>query len=317
MRLAFAFVFAWSLCAQTPAASSGPTLGFIPGAAPWLVQPILGIPGAARLGAPIALPNTVSQLYLAPGQSYAVALQGADDPASFVPLRVNGILQIAPSLVPLTGALAHPDLVVFSPTGRSLVLYSQRMSQARVFTGLPNSPRLAAQLSNIVNAVKLAVSDDAQLLLLSDTMGNVDSLSQAGASAPVYHSSQVAALAFLPRSHDAIVCDPAAATAVLLQAGTSLQVLPPPAAECQPQAVTATADGNTILLACPTQHMIWSVNRASGVPQVYRTAISPTAFDSLAARDTFLLSPADSTGTWWMISWQDGAPVISFVGARP
>lgn len=317
MRLALVLVFAWPLYAQTPAANSGPTLGFVPGAAPWQLQPILGIPGAARLGAPVSLPTTITQLAVAPGQSYAIAAQGPNDPASLALLRVNGALQAAPLLTPLPGALAHPDLIAFSPTGQSLALYSQAANQVQVFTGLPTSPRIAAQISNVDGAAKLAVSDDAQLVLAADMTGTVELLSRAGAAAPVYHASQVAVLAFLPRAHDAIVCDPAAATAVLLQAGTNLKTLPPPGAECRPQAAAATADGNTILLACPAQHMIWSVNRAIGTAEAYKTTNSPAAFDSLAARDAFLLSPADGSGTWWMIAWQAGTPAMSFIGARP
>jgi hypothetical protein len=317
MRLAIVFALAWSLCAQTPAANSGPTLGFVPGSAPWQLQPILGIPGAARLGAPLSLPNTITLLSVAPGQSYAVAIEGPNDPASLAVLRINGVLRTAPVLTPLAGALAHPDLVAFSPTGQSLALYSQHANQVQVFTGLPASPRIASQISNIDSAVKLAVSDDAQVILIADAAGNVEPLAQAGPATPLYHAPQIAALAFLPHSHDAIVCDPSAATAVLLQGGTSLKILPSPATECQAQAAAGTADGNTILIACPAQHLIWSVDRTSGVAETFRTTNSPAAFDSLAARDAFLLSPADSAGTWWIVAWQSGAPVVSFIGARP
>lgn len=315
-RFAIAFAIAGSLCAQTPAANSGPTLGFVPGPAPWQLQPILGIPGAARLGAPISLSNTITQLYLAPGQSYALVTEGPNDPAALVVLRANGVLEATPTPRPLAGAFARPDLVAFSPTGQSFALYSQRANQVQVFTGFPNFPYSTEDIGFMPKAVKLAVSDDAQAIEMADEYGAVYPLAIAKPLVPVYHSSQIAALAFLPQTHDAIVCDPVAGTAALLQAGTQLKTLPQPATECQPQAANATADGSTILLACPVQHLIWSINRFSGVAETYKITNSPTALDSLAARNAFLMSPADGAGTYWLVTWQADGPVVSFIGTQ-
>jgi hypothetical protein len=315
-RFAIAFALAVSLAsAQTPAANSGPALGFVPGRTPWQLQPILGIPGAARLGDPIALSQSVTQIYLAPGQTYAAAAQGPTDPLALVTLLVAGVIQLNPVLAPLPGALANPDLVAFSPAGQSMALFSQAAGRVQVFTGLPGSPQKSQDVSNVAVAALLAVSDDAQAVLISDGLGNAYSLAQNAAPIPVYHTAEISALAFVPQSHAVILCDPIFGTAAVAQAVDGIQILPQPAAACQPRAAAGTADGKTILLACPAQHLIWSIDRASGSIDVHPVSNSPAAFNSLALPNTFVMSPADDAGTYWLITWQAGAPVTSFIGA--
>jgi hypothetical protein len=314
-RFAIALSIAASLAwAQAPT-NSGPVLGFVPGSMPWQLQPILGIPGAARLGDPLSLPNTVTHIYLAPGQAYAVAAQGSSLPAALVILRIAGVMQTNPALAPLPGALANPDVIAFSPTGQSLALFSQAASRIQVFTGLPNSPRISEQISNVGNALKLAVSDDAQAVLISDGAGDAYALAQNSAPVAVYHTTEIAAIAFLPQSHDAILCDPVAATAAVARPIDGITIIPPPASACQPEAAAASGDGKTILLACPAQRLIWSIDRASGSIDTHRVNNSPAAFESLGLQDTFLISPADANGTYWLVTWQSEGPVISFVGA--
>lgn len=300
----------------------GPSLGFVSGAMPSQLRPILGIPGAARLGAPILLPSTVTQLYLAPGHYYALASRGTADPVAITVLRMPAGMQSNPVLVALPGAVAEPELVAFSPSGRSAVLYSQTANRVQAFTGLPNSPLLLADITNVTlpNAPsKLAISDDAQAVLVADGTGTVYALHGTAAPAAVYHSSQVGALVFFSNSHEAIVGDPALGTTAVVETSTSASgvriLLPPSSGGCQPQAAASTADGNTVLLACPAQHVITSVDRASGVTNTYKINGSPSAFDATGAKDTFLLSPADN-GTYWLFTWRPDGPVIAFI-ARP
>jgi hypothetical protein len=300
---------------QSSAANSGPTLGFVAGPAGQL-QPIFGIPGAARLGNPVALPQSVTQVFVAPGQNYALAAQGAANPVALVVLRVNGVMQTNLTLTALPGALATPDLVAFSPGGGSAALYSQQAGMVQVFTGLPGSPKRAQQISGVGAVALLAVSDDAQAVLISDGVGNVYALAQNAAAAPVYHTEMVSALAFFPQSHEAILCDPYNGSTVVGQAVDGITIFPAPDT-CQPRAATATADGKTILLACPASHLIWSIDRASGAVAFHSVSNTPYGFTRLGLRDTFLMSPADGFGTFWLFAWQDGEPVSSFVAAAP
>ena len=314
-RLAIMFLAAAScVWAQAPA-STGPTLGFVPGVRPWQLQPILGIPGAARLGDPISLPRSVSQLYLAPGQAYAVAAQGPTDAVSLVILRSAGATVVNPALTTIAGAMAAPDLVAFSPAGQSMALYSQEASRIQVFTGMPNAPQKSEEISVVGNAALLAVSDDAKAVLICDGMGNVYSLAQNAAPVPMYHTEEVVALVFIPQTHDIIVVDPMGESSAVVQALNGIQMIPTPANACQPRAATTTADGKTILLACTSQRLVWSIDRASGSIAVHSVNSNPTGFSSLNLPDTFVMSPVDGNGTYWLFTWQAGNPMVSFIGA--
>lgn len=297
---------------------SGPVTGFLPTQTPNELLPIRGVPGAARLGDAIRLPNTVTQIYLAPKQRYALAAQGETDPVALVVLRGAGGIEAAPILTPLSGAIAHPDLVAFSPNGGTAALYSGETKRIQVFAGLPGAPRLAQQVSDVSlagSARALAVSDDAEAVLIADTTGTVYSVSSNGSPVAVYHASQVAALEFVSQSHDAIVCDPALGSAAILESGSVRTVQPPSDAGCQPSAAASTADGKTMLIACPAQHSIWSVNLATGSTSVRIVNTGVTTLDRLGAADSFLMSPADANGTYWVITWQADGPATSFIGA--
>jgi hypothetical protein len=297
---------------------SGPVLGFVPGPSARELVPIRGIPGATRLGDPITLPNTVTQTYIAPGHAYALAAQGEADPIALIVLRGGGGLEVNPALTPISEAMAHPDLVAFSPNGGTAALYSEQANRVQVFIGLPNAPQLFKQFLNVSVAGGtrvLAVSDDAQALLTADMTGTVYAVSSNSAPVAVYHASQVSALAFVSQSHDAIVCDPALGSAVILQASTVRTLSPPGNNSCQARAAASTRDGRTILIACPAQRLIWSVDRASGATNAYGLNTGVTALDRLGATDSFLLSPQDGNGTYWLLTWHADGPAISFIGA--
>ncbi len=106
-RLAIAFITAAPLLlAQLPGSDAanpangfaGPLLGFVLGSTPAELQPILGIPGAARLGNAVPLPSAVTQLYLAPGHCYALAAQGPANPVALLILRLAGGREASPTL---------------------------------------------------------------------------------------------------------------------------------------------------------------------------------------------------------------------------
>lgn len=317
-----------TLCAQAPNGSGGtatgfsiPALGFISGQAPAQLQPILGIPGSARLGSPLLLPSTVTGIHIAPGHAYALLQQGPSNPVSMVLLQGITAQTQNVQLTPIPGTIGQLDLLAFSPMGTSAAIYSRETNQLQVLAGLPRSPRLSRNLSNVAMtgaAQKLAVSDDAQLVLISDATGSVYSVSQNGAVTAVHHSPEISALAFVTRSHDSIICDRSLNTISLLQNFIATPFALGPAMNdiCQPEAAASTADGGTLLLACPAQHTVLAVNSASGLTRVYNVAASPTSLDRLALGDVFLMSPPQG-GTYWLFVWQPSGLTASFIAAAP
>ncbi|MGI8959521.1 MAG: hypothetical protein ACR2IV_07150 [Bryobacteraceae bacterium] len=324
-----AFVFlgtAVTLLAQAPNANSGsasglsvPTLGFVAGQAPARLQPILGIPGSARFGSPLLLPSTVTQIHIAPGHAYALAEQGPGNPLGLILLQGITTQTRSLALTPIIDAIGQVDLLAFSPMGNSAVIYSRQTNQLQVLTGLPNSPQLYLNGLNLATPdapQKMAVSDDAQAVLVSDAAGSVYSVSRNAAPVAVHHSPDISALAFVPRSHDSVICDRSLNTMSSLRNSNVTPVILGPATNdrCQPEAAASTADGKTILLACPAQRAVLSIDLASGATRVHNMANSPGALEPLGVRDVFLMSPPES-GTYWLFAWQPDGPVTSFVAA--
>jgi hypothetical protein len=325
--LTFAFLgAAVALLAQAPNANSGstngvsvPTLGFIAGQAPARLQPILGIPGSARLGTPLLLPTTVTQIHIAPGHAYALVEQAPGNPLALVLLQGITTQTRNLPLRPIVGALGQTDVLAFSPMGASAVLYSRQTNQLQVLTGLPKSPQLYLNVPNLAildGPQKIAVSDDARSVLISDAAGSVYSVSQNAAPVPVHHSPEISALAFVAQSRESIICDRTLNTMSFLRDSNATPVGLGAATgdRCQPEAAASTADGKTILLACPAQHAVLSIDRASGLTRVHNVSNSPGVLQPLGVRDVFLMSPPER-GTYWLFVWGPGGPVTSFVAA--
>jgi hypothetical protein len=327
--LAIAFLGAViTLFAQAPNASSGsttgvsvPTLGFIAGQAPARLQPILGIPGSARLGSPLLLPTSVTQIHIAPGHAYALVEQAPGNPFALVLLQGITTQTRNLPLHPIVGVIGQVDLLVFSPMGTSAAFYSRQTNQLQVLTGLPKSPQLYLNVPNLAmpeGPQKIAVSDDAQSVLISDGAGSVYSVSQNAAPVPVHHSPEISALAFVAQSRESIICDRTLNTMSFLRDSNATPVALGPATNerCQPEAAASTADGKTILLACPAQHAVLSIDRASGVTRIHNVGNSPGALQPLGVRDVFLMSPPTG-GTYWLFVWGPNGPAVSFVAAAP
>ncbi len=321
---AFAFVcFSVSLPAQAPNANSGgfsiPSLGFVASQTPAQLRPILGIPGSARLGNPLLLPNTVTQIYVAPGQAFALAQQVPGIPLGLILLEGLSSETLSLPVTPIAGAMSQADLLAFGPLGRSAVLYSRQTNHLQVLTGLPRAPQVYLDVPNVSVAntpQKLAISDDAQIVLITDGAGAVYSLSQGAAPTIVHHSPDISAVAFLAGSHDAVICDRSLNSAALLQSSSISPVaaVAPLSEGCQPEDAASTADGKTILVACAGQQALLAVDRVSGMTRTYSVPTTPGAFDRLSVRDTFLISPPQGS-TYWLFVWGPGGPVASFIGA--
>lgn len=301
---------------QAQSGFSVPSLGFVAGPGPQQLRPILGIPGAARLGRPIPLPQTVSRIYIAPGHGYALVQQGPNDPISVVSLRDVGSVNL--TLMPIAGAAAQADVIAFSPTARSAGFYSHQTNQLQIVTGLPSSPQIHLNISNLsipAALQKFAVSDDAQNVLLADATGGVYSLSQSSTPALVYHSSEITAIEFVAQSHDAVICDRTLKSAILLRGASITPIMQAGDGTCEPEAAASTSDGRTILLACPAQHAVLSIDRTSGFTTKHSLANTPGALERLGTRDAFLMTPADDHGTYWLFVWQPQGPATFFVAA--
>jgi len=179
------------------------------------VRAILGIPGAAMLSTPLALPAGIENVYFAPRQNYALAEQSTGTVAL---LQFSGTQ--SGSIIAVPGTLHKPDLVTFSPNGLSAAIFSAEEGHLLVFTGLPNSPQLSRDLSggDLPAGIKtLALADDGATLLAGTSDSRVLVLRSGSAAQLAYSATDLAGIAFAPASTDALLFDHEGAKALLLQ----------------------------------------------------------------------------------------------------
>jgi hypothetical protein len=165
------------------------------------IRPILGVPGASLLG---TRPNTGldwAHAIVSPDQSYALGLAGEPHGLKLIPLSTAGA-----SAFPINGALAVPDMIALSPTGASAALYAAGDRRLQVLTGLPDSPRVLRELPAAIpdgELVSLAVADDGQAVLAA-VADQMLLISSDGIPRRLPFDGPISAIAFRPRTHDAI-----------------------------------------------------------------------------------------------------------------
>jgi hypothetical protein len=179
-----------SLCAAQGTsgyAMNGPSLGLVFESESAAVRPILGIPGAATLGAALAPGFAVERAVVAPGGDFALAI--AKDDLRMAVIRATGTAQW---LAPATGEA--PDLIAFSPNGGSAALLYRASGRLVVVSGLRGqTPQIVTVDPASVPASPslVAVSEDGASLLVAIPEGGKAALY----SLPATHSTTAKPLA--------------------------------------------------------------------------------------------------------------------------
>jgi hypothetical protein len=200
----FAVVVAGGLLlAQSLAPLEGPPLGAVLDAASGSLLTLQGVPGSAIVGSPIP-GSPLSTAAISSEQGYALGVMR--DSGKVVVVRFGAGSESQLTLQ----AAAYPDRIILSPAGTSAVLWYANQRSAKIVTGLPGSP-----LVNAVNLVSVdrdpdvfAISDDGSTLLAAaSSAANGFYRFQKDAQEFVSYSGQIAALAFLRKSSDALLAD--------------------------------------------------------------------------------------------------------------
>jgi len=179
--------------AQTGIAT--PTLGYAYDPGSRAIRPVLGIPGAAMLGAPLRTRFQPASAAVSPSQDYAFALS----PGAGVRLvRWNAGRS---SVIPVEDAIASPDRIAFSPSGAAAILYDSATGRMQALTGLPDSPALQEiQPAGSPAAGAFAIADNATIVLA--TSSGVLVIGPGSSSSPLPLPGSVAVIAFLRGSLD-------------------------------------------------------------------------------------------------------------------
>jgi len=311
-HIAFALALAALAGAQTPVVSIGPNtaamsgkavgmagtvrtgvpiLGYVVGPGSLDLRTILGTGKAAQLGDSVAVPAGSKRLFVPPREHYLL-LEGATGPLA-VWLPAKAVMGDKPEGAAMDGALAHPDLVVFSPRGEAAVLYAKSADELQVVHGLPGQPVVAARpgIGKFGEAANFAVADDGAAVVAQLTDGSaIISLHGGGwQRSPAAYGAR--ALAFIPKTHSLVVSDAGQQTLAVVEVGDQ-----PQSARILAQGIVAdrlafTKEGDQLLAASSSQAKLWTVDlRTATADAGWSTAVDML----LPLRDgrTFLLSTA-------------------------
>src|SRR5215469_1203382 len=194
--------FAGLAVAQT-GTFTGPVAGYVFDSGAHALRPVLGIPGAATIGAPIDAGYSFTAAYVAPQQDSFFGI-ASDGSTHWFTIAAGAVTEKG-----IDGVMQAPERVVFSPSGTAAALYAN--GQAQIVTGLHGTPAAGGSLSfgsagarhGRRIAPAMAVSDDGSYLLAA--LNGIQLASQDGVVRPVMQTGADAVMAFAPGGHDVAI----------------------------------------------------------------------------------------------------------------
>jgi DNA-binding beta-propeller fold protein YncE len=303
---------------------NGPLLGFLPDTT-HTVRPILGIPGAATLAAPLDLGADVSAIWISSRQNLALlATESAVRTASIAAAGANSITDagLPPGF--------QPTAVAFSPSGATAALYDAEARSLWVLNSgsvessiLPAPIRILAVSDGSAPLIAGTVAGDVRSVFILDTQGNYRSI-------PGFN--RVASVTFLGKTRDLAIADSGARQVLMVRdplTGNAPEVLWTADADA-PVAVASSVDGASlaVLMGNPlragravrggARHPAGSVagilNVASRQWISVQCACEATTLIPLRGNAVFRLTDAAGQPVW-LLDGDAGQPRAAFVPA--
>ena len=146
--------------AQPSAGVSGPVTGFVFVGPAGAIRPMLGIPGAAYLGGPVATGLVAASI--APDGSAALAVQQAGKLVLYTGLRTG-----APVATAVPGGIAGADHFAWAGDSSGAAVYSAASGQGQILSGLGKSPAAGSpiDLAGIAGQVTALACDGQRLIV--------------------------------------------------------------------------------------------------------------------------------------------------------
>ncbi len=233
------------LAAAQTAQWTSPVLGYVFDQDSKSIRLLAGVPGAASADSSVALAFKLERAAISPSRLYAIAENKDAEHLYLVrldPKAADGvILQDSPSTA---------DLVAFSPSGNAAALLSRDLQKIQVWTGLPDQPVLARELT-APDVSALALSDDASVLAVSNDSGV--SLLSSDSTRLVAPGTGYGALAFSKGTHDLAAANKSRNEVVILRTvDADTQVVAIASAQdgvADPASVAFSVDGQKLVIA--------------------------------------------------------------------
>ena len=262
------------------------------------VRLILGIPGAATLGAPVPLGIDTSRAALSARLDYVLAAASDDG-------RMVLIHNLSGAPTPAAGLDVAPsaDRIVLSPDGSSAALLYASQNRVNVITGLPDSPALGAELdlSGLPETPSsIAVSDDGQAVVA--VAGDSVVAFGPGGGMNTAAFAKRAVVAFLHRSSDVVITDSDSNSVFLIRdingAAELAFVARNTDAIASPVAIQISRDNQTLIVANSASGVAARFNLAGGDPVLAACDCQISGLEALRDSRTFLLNKLGSGPLW-------------------
>ena len=283
-----------------------PSAGFAFDASSHTLRRIVGIPGAALVGAPLDFGFAVSAAYVAPRLDSAFVLAG-DGQAHLFLLTTEVPLERA------LDSLGAPLRVVFSPSGTAAALYSP--GSVQVIKGLPDAPVVAAaiRLRGTPGPRRplpdtLAVSDDGAYLLYA-AAGPLELIGTAGNSRQILDRATPTLAAFAPGGHDAAVIHGGKLILYRDIAGAATERSFDGITE--PSAMAFSPGGQKLLVASATGRAVTTIQASTGERTSLACDCAPSALIPMGS--LFRLNELGADPLWLLDTAAD--PALVFVPA--
>jgi hypothetical protein len=278
------------------------------------LRPIVGIPGAVVLGDPVQLPDGLQTMAVAPGQGYALVQTADRGETSLLPITPAGV----GTLVPISGALANPDGIEFSPSASVAALFSRQRQVIQVIGGLPAAPQVVRNVDMAALrgfAGTFAVSDDGRVLLLAVADGDTSVLNALPANGDVRmvaRAGTISAIRFFPGTLDAVAADPQFNQILLVSGGGGLRVIATAADGVSTPVDIEAMTVNRVLVVNQGNQSLLDIDLNATTANPVACPFSPAGLRRLRQKSAFLVMDADRGGAW-AIDAGDVQERVSFI----
>ena len=275
--------------ARFTTAVRGPMLGFRYENGRGL-QPVVGIPGSARLGPAILAAGRLEDAAVSPACCFAIGVAG--EQRRLLLIR-NSAGEGAASEV--AGVPSGVSRVVLSPSGRSALVYYRDTQRVVALRGLPDAPAVAWRktLAGLTGPLEaLAISDDAFVGLASHPQGLLR-ISAAEGWRRLGPLAGPVSISFSPHGHDAAIAERQANRVSLvrnvLTGGGIVPIADSRSGISLPVAVAITADGARLVVANADPPGVTEVRLSDRMVTTVPARWAPRTLDRLAGNAVFLL----------------------------
>ncbi len=182
-----------------------PMLGYVSSDTSEL-RPMLGVPGAAVVGEPVALPDGIRRTYIAPGQQFALleTAVGALTTLFLSGERIGQTKEIA-------GGLASPTFVSFSPSGSIVVLYSALERRVQILKSIGNGLVVLQDIPDLAlpsGEVRLiAIDDEGAAPVVGILNGSIYLVRTETSPQLIFSGQSVGSAAYGPRSRTLFIAE--------------------------------------------------------------------------------------------------------------